>query len=264
MVRKIPLLTVVALLLIIYLLTPISLVGILSFSSSNYLEFPPPGFSLRWYESFLDSRDFQRGFSTSIIIASISSICSTLIGTMAAISFIRHSFIGKRYLNVLFLAPLVVPYVVLATGLFRVFLLMGIEGSIAAVTIAHTVVNIPYVVLLVSAVLFGMDKSIEESAISLGANQLKTFRLVTLPLIAPGVMAGFLFAFIMSFDEFIIAFFLSSPTMRTLPVVMFSRLREMIDPTISAVSMILVIISVVLVVSYEVVNRMRGEGIKIQ
>jgi ABC-type spermidine/putrescine transport system permease subunit II len=159
----------------------------------------------------------------------------------------------------LYVAPLVVPYVILATGLFQVFLRLGLRGTVASIIIAHAVISIPYVVLLVGGALHHVERSLEEAASTLGANALLTFYKVTLPLIGPGLLAAAVFTFIVSFDDFIIAYFLAGPTTVTLPIRVFASLQERVDPVIAPVATIMLTLTLSAVLIYDRATR-RLEG----
>lgn len=234
----------------LFLLAPTIVVAIMSFSSSPYLEFPPPALSLRWYRTFLQDSQLTEAFVLSLRIGIVATLLAVVIGTLASLALTRYTIRAANVMRLLVLAPLIVPYIVQAVGLFRIFLLLGLRGTITSLVIAHTVIAIPYVVLVVSAGLMAVPKSLEEASRVLGASAFTTVRRVTLPLIAPSIAASAVFAFITSWDEFIIAFFLAGATTETLPIRMFLALRDQIDPRLSAISTLLIIINFVAVLFF--------------
>jgi putative spermidine/putrescine transport system permease protein len=176
-----------------------------------------------------------------------ATIASVIIGTMAALALARYRIYLRAAFRGAFMAPLIVPYIIVAVGLFNVNKFLGLRGTVASIILAHTVISVPYVVQLVSSGLYSVDKGLEEAAHSLGAGGFTVFRRITLPLIAPSMIGAGVFAFIVSWDEFIIAYFLSSPTVQTLPIVIFTLLREKIDPTVSSIATLMLVITTVAV-----------------
>lgn len=231
-----------------FLVAPLIIVAVVSFSSSNYLEFPPPGLSLRWYGNLFTSDKLLAAAWLSLQIAVISTVSAVFLGTMVALGLARYRIYFRALFRGAFMAPLIVPYIVVAVGLFNVNKFLGLRGTVASIILAHLVISVPYVVQLVSSGLYAVDRGLEEAAKSLGASGLTVFRRITLPLILPSMIGAGVFAFIVSWDEFIIAYFLSSPTVQTLPVVIFLLLRERVDPTISSISTILLGVTTVAVV----------------
>jgi ABC-type spermidine/putrescine transport system permease subunit II len=238
-------LSVVALGTIGFLLVPMLVVVVLSFSSGQLLEFPPPGVSLKWYRAFLADRELVDSLYLSLWIALWSSTLALVMGTAAAYALGRHAFPGRRLAQVLFVAPLIIPYVVLALGLLRLFALLRIRGTVASIVIGHVVILLPFVVLLVLPAFALLGRSVEEAAVTLGANRLVTFFRITAPLIKRNLLAAWVFAFIVSFDEFVVAYFLSGPLSTTLPVKMYAMLSDRVDPGISALSTLTVFVAVV-------------------
>ena len=237
--------TVVAAVLL-FLALPILVVGWLSFSSASYLRFPPPGLSLRWYAAYLGSREWLASTALSLAVAASVVVLSTVLGTLAALGLARMAPRWRALAAGLILSPLIVPVIVVAIGVYYAYSRYGILGSPAALVLAHTCLAVPFVVTSVGASLAGFDRRLERAALSLGATRWGTFRQVTLPLIRPGVLVGALFAFITSFDELVVALFVSSGTTTTLPRRMWDDLRFAIDPTIAAVSTLTVVVTVLL------------------
>jgi putative spermidine/putrescine transport system permease protein len=250
-----------AALVLFYLNFPILVIVPLSFSSAKYLSFPPPGFSLQWYQNFFDRSDWLDAARLSIWIGLIVMILATGLGTPAALGLVRGRFPGKKLINAFILSPLIAPVIIVAIGVYFFYALMGLVGSPFALILVHTCLAVPFVVINVSATLQGFDERLEYAAMSLGATPWRTFWQVTLPIIRPGVMAGALFAFISSFDELIVALFVSGTTAVTLPRKMWQSIRFEIDPTIAAVSTILIVFTAALFLAAELLRR-RSERLR--
>lgn len=231
-------------LVLVFLALPILIVAIVSFSSASYLTFPPPSLSLRWYQAYLGSRDWLESTWLSLSIGLASAILATILGTLAALGLAKMRGAARALAGGLILSPLIVPGIVAAIGIYYAFSRFRLVGTAAGLVLAHTCLAVPFVVTCVGASLTGFDRRLEQAALSLGASPVGTFRQVTLPLIAPGVAAGALFAFITSFDELIVALFLSGSSAVTLPRRMWDDLRFAIDPTIAAVSTLTIVLTV--------------------
>jgi putative spermidine/putrescine transport system permease protein len=237
--------TIVALLLF-FLAFPIVVVFVVSFSEASYLTFPPPTFGLRWYHAYFGNVDWLRPTWLSIWVAACVVVLSTTLGTLAALGIARLPKPLRILVSGLVLSPLIVPVIVVAIGIYYAFAKYGLVGTPIAMVLAHTCLAVPFVVTSVSASLAGIDRRLEQAALSLGATPAGTFRQVTLPLIRPGILVGALFAFITSFDELVISLFLSGVGAVTLPRRMWEDLRYAIDPTIAAVSTLTIILTALL------------------
>jgi ABC-type spermidine/putrescine transport system permease subunit II len=237
------------------LVLPIFVVIPISFSSATYLRFPPPGFSLQWYRKYFLSGNWINPTVVSFQVAFTVAILATVLGTMLALALIRGKFPGRNVIYSIALSPLVVPLIITAISIYFFFSRLHLVGTISGVILAHTVIAIPYVLVLVSATLKGFDLTLERAALNLGANPLKAFLLVTLPIIRPGVLSGGLFAFIHSFDELVIVLFISGSHAVTLPRRMWDGIVYEIDPTIAAVSSLLIGLSVLLMAAAELLRR---------
>ncbi len=248
-------------LVLFYLVFPVFVVIPVSFSSAQYLAFPPPGFSLQWYEKYFDRRDWIDATWLSLRIGLITAFLATILGTLASLGLVRGRFRGRNAINAFLVSPLIIPAIIVAIGVYFFYARLQIVGSPFALALAHTALAIPFVVINVSATLYGFDERLEYAAMNLGANRWQTFRHVTLPIIKPGVFAGALFAFITSFDELIVALFISGTGAVTLPRKMWDGLRQEIDPTIAAVSTILITVSVAVLLSAELL-RQRSERMR--
>jgi putative spermidine/putrescine transport system permease protein len=231
---------------LVFLALPILIVAALSFSSASYLTFPPPAFGIRWYRAYLGSGEWLASTWLSLAVATCVVVLSTTLGTIAALGLTRLPPAMRAVLGALILSPLIVPGIVIAIGIYYVFARYRLVGTPAGLVLAHTCLAVPFVVTSVSASLAGVDRRLEQAALSLGATPWGTFRQVTLPLIRPGVLVGALFAFITSFDELIVALFLSGSGAITLPRRMWDDLRFAIDPTIAAVSTLTIVLAAAL------------------
>lgn len=221
---------------IAFLVVPTLMVIPISFNDNQYLKFPPTDLSLRWYQEFWSNPDWLRATWTSLLTACTVTVLATVLGTMAALGLVRMAGPGKSLLLGLIISPLIVPTVSLALALYFFFAKLHLVGTWAAVVLGQTVLALPFTVLNVHGSLQSFPATLERAASTLGAGPLITFFRVTLPIIRPGIVAGALFAFLVSFDEFIIALFLAGPGMTTLPVQMWNTMQLYISPTIAAVS----------------------------
>ena len=238
--------TTVVGLILLFLIFPIVVVMVVSFSSATYLTFPPPAFDLRWYKAYFGHADWLRPTWLSLWVAAAVVVLSTLLGTLASLGIARLPPALRVVASGLILSPLIVPVIVVAIGIYYAFSRYGLVGTPVALVLAHTCLAVPFVVTSVSASLSGIDPRLQQAALSLGATPAGTFFQVTLPLIRPGVMVGALFAFITSFDELVVSLFLSGSGAVTLPRRMWDDLRFAIDPTIAAVSTLTIVLTVAL------------------
>jgi putative spermidine/putrescine transport system permease protein len=234
-----------------FLLLPILVVLLFSINPAPFIQFPPQGVSLRWFVKFFESRDFMAAFRLSVELAALTVIGATVIGTMAALALVRGRLPGAGFLAGLFLSPLMLPAILTGLALFQLYVLLDVGRPFWGLLIGHVVIAIPYVIRTTVAVLTNFDRSIEEAARNLGASELVTFREVTLPLIRPGVIAGGIFAFVISFDQFPLSLFLVNPGQETLPITMFNYLRYDFDPTIAAASTVSIALSIAVVLLLE-------------
>jgi ABC-type spermidine/putrescine transport system permease subunit II len=230
---------------LVFLILPVIVIFPLSFSSSQYLEFPPHGWSLRWYRNYLDREDWVSATFLSLKVAVGTTTLATMLGTLTAFGLTRCAFKGKTVFLAIVLSPIVMPVIVVAVAIYFFYARLGLLGNIGGLVLAHTLLATPFVVLTVMTSLQGFDRNLERAGMSLGAHPLYTFRRITLPMIRPGVFSGALFAFVTSFDELVIALFVTSPTAVTLPRRMWEGVRLEVDPTIAAVSAILIAFALV-------------------
>jgi len=237
--RRHPALVVLAAAILIFLVAPLAVVIPISFSAAKYLTFPPPGWSLQWYARYFGSREWMSATLRSFEVAVLTTAAATAVGTAAALA-LRRPFRGRSLVRLVLLAPLVVPVIIVAIALYGLYARLKLVGTLHGLVLAHTVLALPFVVVIVSATLRGIDDTLELAAQSLGASRAQTFRLVTLPLIRPGVVSAALLAFITSFDEVVVAIFVSGTQAATLPKQMWDGIRTEIDPTVAAVSTLLI------------------------
>lgn len=236
----------ILIIILCFLLLPIVIVVPMSLGGARFLEFPPRNLTLNWYREFLSDPEWREATFFSAKVAILTTLVSVLIGTMAAIALVRGALIGKRVLTAFTLAPLIVPHIVLGIALYLSFTPLGLSGTVLGFVIAHTALAVPFVVLTVSAALYRVDRSLELAAINLGATRFTAFRLVTFPLILPAVAVGGVFAFLASFDEAVVSFFLSGVSTKTLPRKLFENIDFDISPLIPAVATLLMAVSVVM------------------
>jgi putative spermidine/putrescine transport system permease protein len=249
-------------LIFIFLIAPIIVIIPLSFNAQPYftftpemLNFDPVGYSLKWYEEFFSSLNWQGAVRNSFVIAFFSTILATFLGTVAALGLSRAEMPFKSAMMGILLSPMIVPLIISAAGMYFFYSKIGLQGSFLGVILAHTALGTPFVVITVTATLTGFDLVLIRSAASLGATPTTTFFRVIVPLILPGVVSGALFAFITSFDEVVVILFVGSYEQRTVPWQMFSGIREQISPTILAVATLLVAVSIMLLTAVELLRR---------
>jgi putative spermidine/putrescine transport system permease protein len=222
--------------ILLYLLAPIIVVIATAFGTSPYPVFPPAGVTLKWFAKFLSTPTLVEATELSAALGLTSVLCAATIGTLTAFALVRYRFRGKASISALVLSPILFPTVVLGLALLVAFTRAGLAQTFLGLVAAHTVLATPFVIRLVMASLTEFDIAIEEAARNLGAGRLRTIFSVTLPIIRPGVLAGALFAFIISFDELVITLFLAGPGLQTLPIRIFASIEYSSDPTISAIS----------------------------
>jgi putative spermidine/putrescine transport system permease protein len=261
--------------ILLYLITPILVIIPLSFNSEPYFTYPMPGFSLRWYEDFLtgeQSSIWHLAIKNSIIVAIFATLLATALGTVAAVGLSNSRLPGKTLLMGILISPMIVPLVITAVGMYFFYSSLGITPRqlseywsglhLLPVIIAHAALGTPFVVITVTATLVGFDQSLTRASASLGADGLRTFFKITVPLVLPGMISGALFAFITSFDEVVVVLFLAGIEEYTIPRRMFSGMREQISPTILSVATVLVVLSIFLLTALELLRRrnerMRG------
>ncbi len=255
-------------LIFIFLITPILVIIPLSFNVEPYFTFTegmlsldPDAYSMRWYEDFINNTQWTHSVKNSFIIAIASTILATFLGTLAALGLSKSHMPYRALMMGILISPMIVPLIISAAGMYFFYSNIGLDQTFLGIILAHTALGTPFVVITVTATLVGFDHSLTRASANLGANPTTTFFKVMMPLILPGVISGALFAFITSFDEVVVVLFLAGFEQRTIPRQMWSGIREQISPTILAVATILVMISIALLATLELLRR-RGERLR--
>jgi putative spermidine/putrescine transport system permease protein len=246
---------------LLFLIAPILAVIPLSFNSVPFFTYPMPGLSLRWYEEFFVTERWQGALHNSIFIAVSVTLLSTVLGTLAALGLSRPNFPWRTAVMSMLISPIVVPVVITAVGVYFFYAKLGLLNTYTGLILAHTTLATPFVVITVTATLMGFDHSLSRAAAGLGAPPHTVFFKVIMPLILPGMISGALFAFGTSFDEVVVVLFVASPEQRTLPKVMFAGIREMISPTITAAATVLILVSIGMLTTVELLRR-RSERLR--
>ena len=251
-----------------FLIAPIVVVIPLSFNAEDFftftpemLAFDPAGYSLKHYQDFFTNPDWQQALRNSVQIAPAATLLSVSLGTLAAIGLSQSHVPVRRAIMAILISPMIVPLIISAAGMYFFYSRLGLQGTYIGVVLAHAALGIPFVIITVTATLVGFDNSLTRAAANMGAGPVRTFFKVQMPLILPGVISGGLFAFITSFDEVVVVLFVGSANQQTLPWQMFTGLREQISPTILAVATILVVISIALLTTVELLRR-RSERLR--
>lgn len=255
-------------LIFFFLIAPILVIIPLSFNAENFFTFTPgmlafeaDAYSLKHYQDFFTNPDWQQALANSVKIAPAATFLSVTLGTLAAIGLSQDHVPFRRAIMAILISPMIVPLIISAAGMYFFYSRIGLQGTYLGVVLAHAALGIPFVIITVTATLVGFDRSLTRASASLGADPVTTFFKVQMPLILPGVISGGLFAFITSFDEVVVVLFVGSASQQTLPWQMFTGLREQISPTILAVATILVVISIMLLTTVEVLRR-RSERLR--
>lgn len=272
-----------------FLIAPILVIIPLSFNAEPFFTFTermlrldPEGYSLRWYDNLLtfgmqnpsaprdaawwsdvwNNAAWVRAAKNSLIIGFFATILATTLGTLAALGLARSEMPWRKAVMAILISPMIVPIIITATGLFFFYSSTGLAGSYAGIILAHATLGIPFVIITVTATLMGFDRSLLRASASLGAGPVRTFFRVQMPLILPGVISGGLFAFVTSFDEVVVVLFVAAHDQQTIPRQMWNGIREQISPSILAVATILVVVSIALLTTVELLRRrserMRG------
>ncbi len=250
-------------LVLLFLVLPILVIVPLSFNSGSFLVYPLQGLSMRWYADFFTSAEWMRSLTNSMIVAPAATLLAMIFGTLAAIGLTRGEFRGKALVMSLLISPMVAPVVIVGVASYLFFAPLGLGNSYISLILVHAVLGVPFVIITVSATLQGFNYNLVRAAASMGASPLLAFRKITLPLIAPGVISGALFAFATSFDEVVVTLFLAGPEQATLPRQMFSGIRENLSPTIAAAATLLIGFSIVMLLTLEWL-RGRSEKMRTQ
>ena len=248
-------------LVLVGLVLPIMAIIPISFTSDTMLTYPMPGVSLRWFKEFFNSVMWTLSMKNSFIIAGATTALATALGTLSAIGLTMTNFPFKGIVTGIMIMPMVVPIVITAVGIYFFFAWTGLAGTHLGMILAHTALATPFVVITVTATLQGFNRNQIRAGASLGASPPRVFFKVTLPQILPGVISGALFAFVTSFDEVVVALFIAGSEQYTLPRQMFAGIREKYSPTIAAVATMMIVVSVALLVSVELLRR-RNERLR--
>lgn len=227
-------------LFVVFMLAPILVTCVVAFTPEGYLSFPTNGPSLRWFRAIARYPEFITAFWTSIWLGALSSTIALGLSVPAALAIARHRFAGREALSALLMSPLMIPHVVLGIAFLRFFTQVGLGHSFLGLVVAHIVIVLPFALRLTLASAVGMNRQIEQAAVSLGASDWVVFKRVTLPVILPGLVSGWALAFIQSFDEVTMTVFLAAPGTETLPVRMFLYIQDNIDPLVTSVSAVVI------------------------
>ena len=235
--------------MLIGFLVPILVVVLVSFQTKSYLSFPPSDFSIRWYEQFISNTDYQSAILNSLAIGFAAAALATIAGVCTALAVVRAAVPGRIVVSVLAVAPAVLPQIVLAIGLFPISVWIGVQGTLTAVILAHAVIGLPFPFITVCGALTSYSSRMEIASMTLGADPFQTFRRITFPMIRSSVIAGFIFAFAASLDELVLALFLSSPSTRTLPLLLWEQLNFQVTPEIAAAATIILLATSLMIVA---------------
>jgi spermidine/putrescine transport system permease protein len=231
-------------LVLVFLYAPIIVMAAMSFNASEFYQLPLQP-SVVWYNKLASNTEILTAAWRSIWIALVTTVTATLLGTAASLALFRYDFPGKRLLQTMLFPPIAIPWLIIGTAMLIFFFTIGIGRGTPAVILGHVALALPYVIVVVSARLRTFDPVLEEAARSLGASQWTITRRVTLPWIASGVIAGALFAFAVSFDQFVVSYFLAEPGDTTLPVLIYTAIRKGFTPEINAISTIIIVVSMI-------------------
>ncbi len=241
-----------------FLYLPIAVMVAMAFNESVLYELPLKPSTI-WFERLADNERLLRASANSIGLALANTVIATVLGTMAALAFARYRFRGRTLLRLLLFPPITIPWLIIGTAMLVMFFWIGIGRGLHAMLLGHVALSLPYVVVVVGARLASFSGDLEEAAATLGAGPWQTFRRVTLPVLAPGIVAAALFAFAVSFDQFVISYFLAAPGVSTLPVEIYSAIRKGFTPEVNAVSSIIIVVSMGVVLLFARLYRFGGE-----
>ncbi|MGQ7847014.1 ABC transporter permease [Granulosicoccus sp. 3-233] len=245
-------------LILLFLYVPIVVMAVMSFNASPLYALPLE-LTLDWYRSLASNHKLIDAGINSLKLAVMTTVIASLLGTSAALAFFRYEFPGKRLLQTLLYPPIAIPWLIIGTSMLIFFFWIGIGRGLHAMLLGHVALALPYVVIVVSARLAGFDRTLEEAARSLGAGPLQVLRYVTLPYLLPGVVAAALFAFAVSFDQFVISYFLAVPGVSTLPVEIYTAIRKGFTPEVNAIATIVISVSMVLLLAVARLYKFGGD-----
>ena len=238
---------------------PILLTVVYSFNASKISSIWE-GFSLKWYAELFQDRDILEALVNSLVLALLSCTCAVIIGTMGALGMHRKKSRMNDMVASVSMIPIMIPEIILGMVFLSVFSLMGLPFGMVTLVIAHTTFCVPYVYSMVKARLVGMDKSLEEAALDLGASQLRVFFDVTLPLILPAILSGVMLAFAMSFDDVVISIFVTGPKVNTLPVKIYTKLKTGVTPEVNALAAVMLAVTVLMIGGAALVGRRKKKA----
>ena len=228
----------------VFMFLPVAVVVLLSFNASQFGSFPMTGVSFRWFGELWQNDAILRAFRVSFLLGGLTAIISTTLGVLASLAMVRYRFPGKNLISTVLIAPILVPEVVLAVALLLFLRFLGLPKSFPLLLAGHVIFTLPFVVLVVQARLVGIRRDVEEAALSLGASPRQTFFQITLPLLAPAIFAGMLFAFTISFDDITGTLFWKPGGVETVPTPIFAMLRNSISPEINALGTVMIVLTV--------------------
>ncbi|CAB3951372.1 Putative 2-aminoethylphosphonate transport system permease protein PhnV [Achromobacter insolitus] len=244
-------------LILAFVLLPVVVVTLASFNEKALLTFPPQAWSWRWFERVFTYADFRDGFRASMVVTLWSSLLALVIGTGLAIAVKRMAFPGKNILQAILLSPLVIPHFTVGLGVLILAAQLNVDRGYGIVILCHVILVLPFVLRSVYVSMENLDERLEQSAASLGASPVRVLFTITVPLLAPGLFGGWLFAAIMSFSEFTASLFVTTQSTQTLPVTMYNYVREFADPTLAALSVVYIVVTAALLIF---ANRFLGLG----
>ena len=245
----------IGILVSLFLLLPIAVIAILSVGSSQWLVFPPPGWTFRWYDQIFADARWISAFWTSAKIAAAVTVLSVGLGLPVAFALVRGRFPGRNMLHAFFISPLIVPVVILGIGLYALFLKLGLNGTLLGFVAGHLTLTLPFSVVCITNALQGFDDDIEKAAIICGASPIEAILKVTLRSIRVGVLSGALFSFLFSWDEVVVSIFVASPTLQPISVKLWTTLQQDLTPVIAAVSTLLTLLTIVVMGIAQLVRR---------
>jgi mannopine transport system permease protein len=241
--------------ILVFLIAPTILVIVMSLADVSYIQFPPRRLSLRWYVSYFGDPQWLRATAFSLEVACATMIAATVVGTMAAVAFVRGTLPGSDIIRIISVSPMIAPSIVMAVALYLVFAPIGLTSSFLGFVIADTMLAVPYVVVMVTASLEAFDVSLELAALSCGASRLRAFFEIVLPNIRPAVASAAVFAFLTAFDEVTVAIFLAGPEVQTMTSKLFENIENNLTPEIAAVSTLMVSLTIVLMIAFAAGRR---------
>ena len=234
-----------------FIFVPLLVIVLVSFSGDDYLSFPPESWSLRWYGEVFGNQDFARGLRNSVIIAACVMVISLVIGLPATYALVRLRFFGRDFLQTFVLSPLILPTIVLGLGILIIFFRLGLVATYPGLILAHLTLTLPFTIRVLQTTLANLPLEIEEAAKTLGATPLQTFMRITLPQLAPGLVASAALSAVISFDEIVLSLFIVGPQLSTLPVEIYRYVDERTDPMVAVMAVVLITVSLSIVVLVE-------------